>query len=206
MKDQPWRIGWGLAALLIWSVLVGLPVVTFHVRGVGLMPGEHLHAAILFVASQLLVFWVVARPKPRSVNRVRPRAAKSFPSARSEHRIWQAELASVEVATESPALEGVVKGFAAKVCVDNYVGSSKSRRVSIDPEGSNYILLPGNGLEVTAVGQTETPSFRIVESDLATQVFVLGLTSRISVAMKNRLPDTANESRESPTPENPAEA
>ncbi len=64
MPDRPWRTGSGVVAVTIWSGLVGLPLVQFHILYRSFTFGEHLHAAILFVASQGLVYWLAARPRP----------------------------------------------------------------------------------------------------------------------------------------------
>ena len=56
MADRPWRTSLGLVAVLLWSGIIGIPVLVFHLNSVGLDVGEHLHSAVMFIASQALDF------------------------------------------------------------------------------------------------------------------------------------------------------
>jgi hypothetical protein len=197
-----WRIGLGIVAVAWWSVVIGFPVLLFHLRVRGLVPGEHIHAAILFFASQGLVFWIVARPRPkrnkpatvgaatgrRDVRRP-SEAVPELSTALEGHRttadpVWDAEVVPAD-ASQSSSDPPMAKtnGLVTRVLIGNYLGSSRSRRVTIEPGGENYTLLPGQNLEVTATGQTAAPSFRIVESDLATQLFIEGGPTNVTAVL-----------------------
>ncbi len=189
MAGQPWRTSWGLVAVLIWSVLVGFPALVFHLNDAVLGIGEHLHAAAMFVVSQLLVYWLAARPS-RSTRRaalnpipqsVGPVAAAGLPKP----QVWDAELVTTDKNAESASttLSSAASpdGCTTRLIIGNYLGSSRSRVVYIEPGGTNHTLLPGQEIEITATSQGMLPSFRIVESDIATQVYVDGIAIAVAV-------------------------
>ena len=68
-----------------------------------------------------------------------------------------------------------------KLIIANYLGSSRSRVVYVEPGGTNCTLLPGQELEVTAASRGAMPAFRIVESDIATQIYVDGAMVTVTV-------------------------
>ncbi len=190
MANRPWRTGLGLAAVFLWSLVIGFPVLLFHLQSPGLMPGEHLHAAILFGASQVLVFWMVARPQPPSKKKRLAQPAREVAPAmmplsapQGPEVVWEAELVS-PVTSENPApLAAVpaIQGLIARISIGNYMGSSRPRQIMIEPGEARHTLLPGQILDVTATGRRVAPTFRIVESDLATQIAVEGETSEVKV-------------------------
>ena len=187
MADRAWRISLGLAALLVWSLFIGFPVLVFHLRAPGLVIGEHIHSAILFVASQLLVFWLTARPSTRKEKAVVKQRANSvgFPFKQPpQPTLWQAELAIAQNPESPESSSPFAEDRSVKVTIANYIGSSHPRRVSIEPGGEEHTLLPGQELEVIATGHVSTPSFRIVESDLVTQISVVGIKCTVSVVVK----------------------
>ena len=64
MSRPGWRTSLGTIACLFWTIIVGIPVLGYHMSSMRLNFGDHLHSVILFVASECLVFWLVARPAP----------------------------------------------------------------------------------------------------------------------------------------------
>jgi hypothetical protein len=64
MSRPVWRTRWGTIACLLWTGIVGIPVLQYHRTSMGLNFGDHLHSVILFLTSECLVFWLVARPVP----------------------------------------------------------------------------------------------------------------------------------------------
>jgi hypothetical protein len=152
--------------------------------------GDHVHAFILFVASEGLVFWLAARPVIQKPKRSTPMRKESLSKVASQSQeLWLAELApeysaanatsseSPFIATTKPVASN--GRSAARLIVANYFGSSRSRIVSIEPGGIQRTLLPGQELHVTATAEDLAPRFRIVESDLATQVYVEGIGIQI---------------------------
>jgi hypothetical protein len=46
--------------------MLGIPLSRHHATALQLDFGDHLHAALLFVVSNVLIFWLFARPKASS--------------------------------------------------------------------------------------------------------------------------------------------
>jgi hypothetical protein len=172
MGQRPWRISLGIAVVLLWTGVIGFPVLVFHSASVGLQFGEHLHAAILFIASQVLVFWLAARttrfaPRPRSERRVTP--------ASTPQLVWNAELVEPEAESRLAAdTESASDQLPAPLTIGNYLASSQVRLVMVEPGGFRQSLLPGQSLNVFVQDAAGPVRYRIVESDSATQVFVEG--------------------------------
>ena len=191
MADGPWRTSAGVAAVLVWSAVVGVPILAYHVRGYGLFFGDHLHAALLFVTSQFLVFYLAARPgrkrRPEPVAVGRPIPAKPV-----EPEIWNAELAPSPDYLVPASEQVIAKSQPAgaicisKVVISNYLGSSHPRIVYVEPGGAHYKLLPGQELEIIATTIGFPATFRVVESDLATQVHMLGSGITVSASLNQR--------------------
>lgn len=180
MAKRPWRIGNGLAVVILWTGMIGIPVFLFHISRNGMTVGEHLHSAVLFLASQGLVFWLVARPSsstsytaalpPEPVG-----SAVTLPTP--EPHVWPAEVVTVEQTdslfgsgTPDPGCPVV------QVTLANYIGSSRTRVIYLDPDGRQVMLRAGHEMVVTAAGRHSPPTIRVVESDLATQVCIMGAT------------------------------
>jgi hypothetical protein len=192
MADRPWRTAQGLIAVLLWSFFIGFPVLAFHVNSMGLDPGQHVHAAVLFVSSQVLVFWLAARPSrklhpsSRAVFRAAPNVVRPVanPAARDQ-QVWEAELVSQFEGSSSQGNGSAPQPSAdvrvTRMIVANYLGSSRARVVYVEPGGTHCSLLPGQELEIKAASRGALPAFRIVESDLATQVYVDGVDVTVTV-------------------------
>lgn len=192
MSDRQWRTGVGLAALLIWSIFIGVPVLMFHTRAPALLPGDHLHAAVMFIASQVLVFWLSARPSTIKKKTVEVRSVATVPSVAAHAAAqspWQAELVIPKPNSTPSTSAARIESLTVRVSIANYIGSGRPRRVSIEPGDELHMLLPGQELEITATGETVAPSFRIIESDLATQITVVAIGCSVSaVVVAPRIP------------------
>lgn len=206
MADRLWRTSLGLVAVLLWSAVVGLPVLLFHLNNQGMDFGERLHAVFMFVASQVLVYWLAARPTkntPATAVSLNSQIATPFVTIPARYQVWDAELVekkstdstSASVSNTDSAKVNTADSpgqCTAKLIVTNYLGSSQSRIVYVEPGGTQRSLLPGQELEVTATAQGLVPSFRIVESEIATQVYVDGASVAVAnipsgAALKERL-------------------
>lgn len=183
MADRPWRIELATMAVFVWSALIGIPVLLFHVGNIGLDFGQHVHAFVLFAASQVLVFWLAARWQPKARPKPPPRhpiPKLTNPFATSEPEIWNAEI--VPTALTSHPQPGACS---AKLIVGNYVASSRTRIVYLEPGGKQRTLQPGQELQIIANTQDSIPTIRIVESDLATQVYFEGIETSIRLTEAN---------------------
>lgn len=180
MARQPWRVGNGLAVVILWTVIVGFPILVFHITRSSLTIGEHLHSTVLFLASQGLVFWLVARPPtaPPPTASSRSKADSPTPPLPTiSPQVWEAEVVNPRTSnllfgsgspgSECPTVE---------VFLSNYIGSSKARIIYLDPSGRQFTLLAGQELHVQAAGQYSPPVVRVIESDLATQLCISGAT------------------------------
>jgi hypothetical protein len=170
-------------AVFVWSALIGIPVLLFHLSNMSLDVGQHLHAAVMFVASQFLVFWLAARSQPKTRPKPPPRhpiPKLTSPFAASEPEIWNAEIVPTAAAASSEPRHGL-----AKLIIGNYVASSRPRIVYIEPGGIQRTLQPGLELQIIANSQDSLPTIHIVESDLATQVYVEGIQTSIQVSELN---------------------
>jgi hypothetical protein len=68
MSRKRSQIGSGAIACVLWSAIVGWPVLSIHLYGGTLGPGDHVHAGILFIASNLLLFWLFGRSRSSVVS------------------------------------------------------------------------------------------------------------------------------------------
>jgi hypothetical protein len=159
-------------------------VLVFHLEGYGLYFGDHLHAALLFLTSQLLAGTNRKAPQP---------AAKPISVAKPiEPEIWNAELAPspdyLVPASEQAFAKSKPAGATciSKVIVSNYLGSSRPRIVYVEPGGTHYKLLPGQELEIIATTIGFPATYHVVESDLATQVHMLGTGITVSTKLNQR--------------------
>jgi hypothetical protein len=192
MTRRPWNIALGLVGVIVWSVVIGLPLFLFHLTGDGLLVGDRIHAAVLFIASYGLVFWLAAQP--RQTRRIVP--PKKLPPVKTTLptapvvQVFDAELVAENrppenpLREENPVREENPTGQSLVLKVQNYFGSSRSRRVSLDPGDRSYTLLPGQELEITARAFASLPKFRVIESDQGTLVCVEGADVEVEVVVR----------------------
>jgi hypothetical protein len=187
MPDLRWRTSNGILATFLWSLVIGGPVLLFHLRHVGMDALDHAHAFVLFVASQVLVFWWAARPG-RTTTRTTLVGKLLSLTKRDEvpsaYRVWEAEVVPDTARSRSwetasafapPPPRPQASGFVVQLTVGNYLGSSHVRQVQIEPGGGRVTLQPGQELSISARGIDQPPRIRCVESDLATQVYFDGI-------------------------------
>lgn len=187
MTPGRWRIDLGVIAVVIWTAVVGFPVLAFHVSAAGVSGGERLHAAVLFVVSQVAVFWLVGRPRSYSQDNTlsrTPAVASSpvvsslasggptetaAPAAVEEIRL--AEL--VDPAGAEPPIAGDSArdgSWSVSLTITNYLASSRTRIVTVEPGRTTHSLRPHQSLTITAIGESRVPILHLLESDGATQV------------------------------------
>jgi hypothetical protein len=185
----------GLVAVLLWSAVIGLPVLLFHLNSVGMDFGEHFHSAVLFVASQALVFYLAARPRRTTAKAVPAIPQISTPFATiGPQQVWDAELVPEKSSRSIFELASRPESFpttvseqlpshrcTTKVIICNYLASSHARLVYLEPGGIQHTLAPGRELAVTATADGQYPTIRVVESDRATQVYLEGVGIKVSV-------------------------
>jgi hypothetical protein len=51
----------GVVACLVWTFLVCVPVFIHHLRSAQFSTGEHIHAGVLVLVSQAMIYWIVER-------------------------------------------------------------------------------------------------------------------------------------------------
>jgi positive regulator of sigma E activity len=85
VRARPLKLPAGLLACLLWTGLVGVPVLWHHANNRQLTGGEHVHSAVLFALSQAMVYWLARRWQRRIAEKAKKASAES-PSPETQQR------------------------------------------------------------------------------------------------------------------------